>query len=338
MPTTAETIDRFEERYQRYNGLTTQRIRRQQNTLRAFADHAGKTLDVCDSADFSSWMSSLVESGLHPNTVRTKGNMIRPFFTWAYQEKIIDAETLMSVKMVKNPKGSSGRTLPKPYTAKDLKRWRKELDARYPLLEDYRIDFWKNGRTKHYKRVADYSMRLQIEAIVGLALQCGLRRAEIFGCTVDDIHPDNAYVVVSKGKGGKPREVPHTKRSREVIGAWLEWREVLLAPHPDQEAAAGDRPWLSLAANQPALTWLKPMLWGRFQELLTTVGEWRLHRFRHTCATNWLRAGMDLHVISRLLGHASVNQTLCYAEIVRDDIQRQVEKHEDQFESQINGG
>jgi site-specific recombinase XerD len=50
------------------------------------------------------------------------------------------------------------------------------------------------------------------------------------------------------------------------------------------------------------------------------------HAFRHTFATNYLRAGGDPHSLQRILGHADVSTTIRnYAHLVTDDLQA---KHE----------
>jgi site-specific recombinase XerD len=41
---------------------------------------------------------------------------------------------------------------------------------------------------------------------------------------------------------------------------------------------------------------------------------------------------MELEVLSPLLGHSRITQTLGYAELARGDLQRSVEKNEDRFE------
>lgn len=323
-----DVFDRFAHEYQQFHGMSEARRVRQLKELRAFADHAGKDILDCSGTDLGAYLADLVGRGLHVNTVRKRGNYIRPFYSFAYEKDLITGERLMAIRAVKNPKGSSGRATPKPYSSKELSRWRRDLDERYPLLPDYRLSYFLSGRSK-YSRGATHVQRVQIEAIVSLALYCGLRRKEIFDLTIDDMHPDNAYVVVRSGKGGKPREVPHTKHSRAKIEEWLKLREWMNPPH--------DQPWLSCSPYQKEDGWLRPIRWKRFELLLTTVGNYQFHRFRHTAATNWLRAGMPLEVVSRLLGHANVTQTLGYAEIVRDDIVAQVEKLEDTFERQING-
>lgn len=72
-----------------------------------------------------------------------------------------------------------------------------------------------------------------------------------------------------------------------------------------------------------------------FKGQLSTVGEYELHRFRHTCATERLRAGMALEVLQRFLGHADIAQTLVYTKIVNDDIHRAALKTEPSFAAAV---
>jgi site-specific recombinase XerD len=324
-----DILDRFEREYQRYNDLTEERVKRQRRTLGEFTAHAGKALLDCGSEEFSAWLIHLKdEKELHVNTVRKKANEVRPFYNWCYSVKLIDGDRLMEIKSVKDPKGATGKSTPKPYSQKEIKRWRQELNDRLPFMEHYRLGYWRTGRAK-YRRVAGHFERVQMEAIVTLALYCGLRRSEIRALSIDDMHPENEYIVVREGKGGKYREVPHCATSREKVDAWLQHRAELDPDHDD--------PWLSLAANQAEGGWLKPMGEERYDKLLHKIGNWHLHRFRHTCATNWLRAGMPLEKVQKLLGHATLEQTLAYAELVRSDIQKSMETHEAAFEKALAG-
>ena len=115
-----------------------------------------------------------------------------------------------------------------------------------------------------------------------------------------------------------------------MVARWLDFRATVMRP-------THERPWLVLspwASPKKAVSPSRPedpISEQGFEELLGRVGPWEYHRFRHTCATEWLRAGMDLQDLSKLLGHASIQQTLCYAEIVRDDIARSMRKVESGF-------
>ena len=46
------------------------------------------------------------------------------------------------------------------------------------------------------------------------------------------------------------------------------------------------------------------------------------HALRHLAATSWLRHGMGLDEVRRLLGHASLQTTLRYSSLVSADVQR----------------
>lgn len=326
-------LDRFESEYQDYHGLSENRKRNQRRVLESLARLASKSDPAfCEAGDVRTYLAKEVADGRHPNTVAKKLKMIRPFFKWAFDAGVVNGDTLMAIQSVKAPNGSGDQT-PKPYSLKELRQFRDQLDARWPLVEDMWWKRFERGQSR-YKRVASEVMRRQIEAVVALALHCGLRQTEIFNLTLDDMHPDNAYVVVrqraqvANGKD-KVREVPYTDSAREAVRAWLTIRGNLRPPH--------DRPWIVAVCNVPEGDWLKPMSHDRFRELLRKcVGEgWRLHRFRHTSATAWLRAGVRIELVSRHLGHSRVTQTLGYAELVREDVQQAVEKNQRAFERLI---
>jgi integrase len=95
-----------------------------------------------------------------------------------------------------------------------------------------------------------------------------------------------------------------------------------------------DRLWVSCYGPQ---TYANPMDLDRFGELLSKVvgPGWQLQRFRHTCATEWLRAGMGLIYVSELLGHSNLQQTRAYAKIVGGDIEREMQDVEDNFSRRL---
>jgi site-specific recombinase XerD len=326
--TQGEVLDRFEREYQRFHRLTENRVRECQSLLRQLGDHANKPVHEIEPNDFRSFFTFLNEQDFKITTIAKKLNLLKPFFRWAWEVGIVDADTYMRIQSVSPPRGSSIPQRPRPYSKKELAQFRVELDQRWPKASEMRWKRYHNGKT-HFRKVQPEMMRVQIEAIVALALHCGLRHSEIFSASIDDVHYDNAYVVVRKGKGGKYREVPHTATSREAIKAWLEMRETLF-----RRAKKGrhDKLWLSLAYNRVRL---HPMSEARFEELMRTIGNWELHRFRHTCGTEWLRAIKRLEVVQKLLGHAQISQTLTYAQLVNTDVLTEVGNHEDAFEEAV---
>jgi integrase len=65
---------------------------------------------------------------------------------------------------------------------------------------------------------------------------------------------------------------------------------------------------------------------GFFERLAKECGfPVRPHMLRHTAATNWVRAGVELDVVQRLLGHASPSSSLVYLHARDEDKRRAVE-------------
>lgn len=335
------TIADFAAAHFDYNGLSPDRRRDVLRALESYAAFAGKPLEQTDADDFGGWLRSLVDGGLDPNTVRKYGNCVRPWYRWAWRDaRLIDADIYLRVKEVPNPRGATANAVPRPYKRKELDGFWREFDAAWPTKVGERA--WPrflNG-TCGFARVATYAMHVQVNAIVHLALHCGMRRSEIRRVTIDDLHPDNEYVVVrgaAKGNGRhgevRFREVPMTVDTRAAIAKWLAVRKAVIAFF----GAEHDSVWLGLnpraSLENPLLpsTPAAPMNDRRFGELMSTIGAWELHRFRHTCGTEWLRAGMALEQVKELLGHTRIQQTLAYAHVAGRDVVRGARKAETKF-------
>lgn len=327
---------RFQFEYEDYHGTSHGRQVDRRVVLQQLADHAGCDLDDCDATNVKQYLASLLDEGQHVNTVAKKLSMIVPYFAWGWEAGFIDADRLLAIRALKPPRGSTKQGKPRPYSRKELDRFREALDERWPKVDPKWWARWRRG-TSRFRRIQPEAMRIQIEAIVALALHCGLRRDEIRTLAIDDFHYDNAYVVVrqrGERENGKDhhREVPHTRGSREAVRAWLELRAELDPKHDD--------PWLCLAHEAIATA---PMRDERFRGLLTTIprgptedmSHWRYHRFRHTAGTEWLRATKRIEIVQRMLGHSNIQQTLGYASIVRDDLHEALGKAEGAFDAAV---
>src|SRR4051812_2033871 len=140
-----------------------------------------------------------LEVGCSPTTLRTERQMIVSFYEWAYRRHLIAAETLLEFRAVRSPARAPSRGSPMPYRRKELRALWEILDERWPRLTTEEAERlarrWVDGKTP-YARIRRHAIRLQLEAVIGLALVSGLRRHEIITANIDDIHPDNAYAVV----------------------------------------------------------------------------------------------------------------------------------------------
>lgn len=167
-----------------------------------------------------------------------------------------------------------------------------------------------------------HAIRLQLDAVIALALQLCLRRREIYALDLNCVSDLNAYVVVAGAHvpwTQRARAVPFTESARKGIANWLEYRRLLGADH--------DRPWIALHAGP---TVGKPMKPEAFDTLLRTyVGDgWSLKRLRDTGAVRWVNKGLGIEHLRQILGQSAIEDTLPYAQLASGDAQRRVERIE----------
>jgi integrase len=330
-------VERFAADYFVVEGLTPGRRADVLVALRALEAFGGRPPEELDDLVLRDFVAAEVASGLHVNTVRKHLHAIQPFYRWAGRRRILDADHYLRIKEVRPPRGATAQARPRPYKPEEIRVFWEQLDARWPRTTDRKILRYTHGTTA-YRRIWRHAMGLQTQAVASLALFGGLRSHEIRAAGLADIHPDNAYIVVrnaksSYGEANGYREVPYTDHGRELVAEWVTLRDTILRP-------PHDKPWLVLSAyanpngRVPSHP-LNPISDDGWENLLSKVGPWELHRFRHTCATEWLRAGVKLERVSRLLGHSNIQQTLCYTELVAEDVKRDVIAAEDSFVKRV---
>lgn len=131
----------------------------------------------------------------------------------------------------------------------------------------------------------------------------GLRRAEVCDLNLDDVELERKRVHVRHGKGDKERFSFLDDAAVAALRAYL-------AVRPDKGAAfflghRGDR----LTPRQ---------LWVIFRDIRNAAAltkHVKPHTMRHSFATHLYERKVDLQVIQKLLGHASINTTTIYTHV-----------------------
>jgi site-specific recombinase XerD len=144
-------------------------------------------------------------------------------------------------------------------------------------------------------------------ALILLAVQTGLRLAELTGLRRQDLHLETGAHVRVMGKGRKERCTPLSKNTRSVLVAWL--REP--PRQPDQPVfpnARGGR----LSAH--GVHYLLAKHVTAAARGCPSLGTKRVspHVLRHTAAMDLLQQGIDRSVIALWLGHESIETTQMY--------------------------
>lgn len=147
---------------------------------------------------------------------------------------------------------------------------------------------------------------LRDAALLALLFFGGLRRQELVALPVQDYDAEEGWVTIRAGKGGKDREVPLDRGSRDALAAWLRLRGSapgpLICPIDRKRKHAEIRPMSSQGVY--AVCERR----GRH----AGVKRFTPHDGRRTCASKLLDRGADLATVQKLLGHASANTTALY--------------------------
>ena len=183
-----------------------------------------------------------------------------------------------------------------------MSRLRVKADKRniVPLSVDEVARFWSSFRA---------SREL---AIVGLMLLQGLRSAEVLALNRDDLLLSEAQLRV-RGKGSKLRFLPLAPESIQLLDHYLRLER------PDPCAAAL---FVSLKGRARGSRMTPAGLRSLFRHHRQTTGVALAnpHRFRHTFASDMVRAGVSLPALMQLLGHAGIQTTLIYVQVTPQEV------------------
>jgi len=145
---------------------------------------------------------------------------------------------------------------------------------------------------------------LRNRALIALLYRAGLRINEALSLYPKDLELDDGSVRVLNGKGGRSRTVGLDPGAAAIIGRWLDARSRvgLVGCHAV---------FCTLRGRPMADAYVRVML----KRLAVRAGnEKRVHAhgLRHTHAAQLRAEGVDIAIISRQLGHASINTTARY--------------------------
>jgi len=149
-------------------------------------------------------------------------------------------------------------------------------------------------------------------AIVGLMLMQGLRSVEVMALNRDDVLLSEGQLRV-RGKGNKLRLLPLAPETTQLIEHYLRLER------PDPCSAA-----LFVVLKGPARgTRMTPAglrSLFRYHRQTTGVKIANPHRFRHTFASDMVRAGISLPALMQLMGHSDIETTMHYVQVTPQDV------------------
>jgi site-specific recombinase XerD len=146
-------------------------------------------------------------------------------------------------------------------------------------------------------------------ALRGLLYYAGLRVSEVAALRWKNVRltsPTQRGALRVVGKGNKERIVPVLQELDAILRTWVVGEE------PQRRVLEGGR---VLEHKGDALRVRRieyiTAAWGAQAAVPDCVP----HRFRHSCATYLFEQGMDVRLIQRILGHASIETTMAYTQV-----------------------
>jgi integrase/recombinase XerD len=143
-------------------------------------------------------------------------------------------------------------------------------------------------------------------AMVQAMVLGGLRRAEVLGLRLEDLHLGEWRVFVNEGKGGHQRLVPVSPSFFATVASYM-----------DTERPCGlatDRVFVVLKEPRRG----RPLSAEGLDEIITAararagLAHGTCHELRHTCFTRLREAGMTIEALQAQAGHRSIASTQLY--------------------------
>jgi site-specific recombinase XerD len=241
-------------------GRSSQTIRWYAQKIDAYQRTGVRTLQELTAFEFKRYIAELQTRGLAPNTVHGFFETLKAFANWAAREGYpIDPGVLR---------------------------------ARAPKVPQQEMETYSEAQIDALLRAAPEGWpRMAILILLGT----GIRVGELCALNLTDIEDegDAAFLNIQRGKGGKFRRVPVSRRLRRELIRYLN------RVRPDVSA-----PDLLLRPDGRPVQ-VKTVV-ELFQRLRQRVGfRVHAHKFRHTFATEYLRQGGEIERLRRILGHTT---------------------------------
>lgn len=287
---------------------------------------------------FTEWLDIL---GYAESTLYNLPNHIREFFYWLEKKNINTLENIHT-ETIKNyyqelqlrPNQTRSGSLSKAYLNKHqqaLKKFREYLQKhnykgfRIHLKTEKdnsqkQVDILSQEEIKELFTTTNYShqrgsFKLRDKALLVLFYSCGLRRNEVVHLDVSDVFFDKERIYVRKGKNYKERFVPINNYNIRILEDYIFEARPELNIYNSTEA---------LFISQQGKRMQGQSMLNRLKEVIRKTENKELqekhitlHSLRHSIATHLLQKEVHIEIISKFLGHSSLESTQIYTHLVK---------------------
>lgn len=278
-------------------GCTDRTLRLYATEIPKILDRIGKDVVDITPDDIRFQCAVRLQSGVSKRTVGNELRYLRTFFSYLHGEGAIIKNPMMRVDPIKE-----NRTQKEAFTDDEIVKMRNTP---------------KTSRE---------------DCIFELLLCTGCRVTELAGIQLTDIDYREDKILVH-GKGQKDRYCYLNASAKYALNAYLSDRKdqsVWLFPGGFWQSIANKKG----IKREEHKNWYKDpekvdigrhVNTGSIEDFIRTLGRKNgvkayPHKFRRTCATNALRAGMPIEMVSKMLGHANIGVTQLYLDLKEEDL------------------
>jgi site-specific recombinase XerD len=287
-PTASVAAERFLDHCRVGRSLAGNTLRAYSSDLAHFTAYVGQDVEVrrVDRERIREYARVLLDGGrLKEATVKRRLATLKILFRWLEREEVIPLSAFHRLELsIKIPK-----RLPRALNSGEMRRLLAGASAR---LNSRRRDERYRATVIHFVVVALFTT--------------GLRIGELVTAKLLDVSTRDGSIQV-RGKGNRERRVYMPgKQAMTVLRQFLDARRRV---RPDAEDLLISVDGIPITAQQ---------IRKDLRRLAAKAGIARRvtpHMLRHTAATQLLEAGVDIRVVQRLLGHASIATTQIYTHV-----------------------
>ncbi|WP_158263793.1 tyrosine-type recombinase/integrase [Deinococcus arcticus] len=253
--------------------------------LRAYLEREGHSLqaEAVRIGDLRGFMEYLEESGLKEGGIDAHYRALKGAFGWAVKDELLEKNPTVRLERVKQP-----HRLMVTLSKEEYRR----------LLEVARKSHFRDRET----------------AIVVTLFDTGLRLAEVAGLRMGDLHFAEGHLRVI-GKGNKERIVPLGLMASQALDRYLRKSRKPRFPFVDHV-------FLGRTGESLSRSGVAQVLADLAQRAKIPRAHAAPHAFRRSFAVNYLRNGGDVFTLQHVMGHATLDMTRRYVNLLPEDLSR----------------
>lgn len=146
--------------------------------------------------------------------------------------------------------------------------------------------------------------------MLALLYGTGMRRGELSNLKLEDWNSDKGILRVFGNKTGRERFLVPPEFTRKCLESYILLRQNMLLKRGVQ-----DEKKLLVSSRGKTINGERVSLMLKPIALRAGIEKFHVHAFRHTCASDLLESGVGLAVVQKILGHASLGNTMLYTHV-----------------------